>query len=53
MPGFKLQPAEVTAVLAFIRAGFDPSGTAVKVGNVARGQALFARQGQVRHAATA
>ena len=41
MPGFALRPAEVTGLLAFIRAGFDPNGTAVNVGNVARGQGLF------------
>jgi putative heme-binding domain-containing protein len=46
MPGFSLKPAEVTAVLAFIRAGFDPSGIAVKVGNVARGQALYGGKGK-------
>ena len=45
MPSFRFQPAELTAVLAFIRAGFDPSGTAVKVGNPGRGQALFAGKG--------
>lgn len=45
MPAFKFQPAEVTAVLAFIRAGFDPAGTAVKVGNPAKGAALFAGKG--------
>lgn len=45
MPPFKLQPAEITALLAFIRAGFDPSGVAVKVGNVSRGQALYAGKG--------
>ena len=42
MPGFKFQPAELTSVLAFIRAGFDPSGTAVKVGDPGRGRTLFA-----------
>jgi putative heme-binding domain-containing protein len=42
MPSFKLQAAEVTALIAFIRAGFDVSGTAVKVGDPTRGQALFA-----------
>jgi putative heme-binding domain-containing protein len=46
MPGFKFQPAELTAVLAFIRAGFDPSGTPVKVGDPSRGQTLFAAKGQ-------
>lgn len=46
MPAFKFQPAELTAVLAFIRAGFDPSGTAVKVGNPVRGKDLFASKGK-------
>ena len=45
MPGFAFQPPEMNAVIAFIRAGFDPSGTAVKVGNPARGQTLFAGKG--------
>jgi putative heme-binding domain-containing protein len=45
MPGFKFQPTELTAILAFIRAGFDPSGTAVKVGDPARGRLLFAGKG--------
>lgn len=46
MPAFRFQPAELTAVIAFIRAGFDPSGSAVKVGSPARGQALFAGKGR-------
>ena len=33
MPGFRLQPAEVETLVAFIRAGVDVSGIAVKVGN--------------------
>jgi putative heme-binding domain-containing protein len=45
MPPFKFQPAEITSILAFIRAGFDPSGVAVKVGNVSRGKALYAGKG--------
>lgn len=45
MPPFKFQPAELNSILAFIRAGFDPSGVAVKVGNVARGKALYAGKG--------
>jgi putative heme-binding domain-containing protein len=45
MPGFNFQPAELTAVIAFIRAGFDPSGTAVKVGDPARGRLLFSAKG--------
>lgn len=45
MPSFKFQPAELTAIVAYIRAGFDPSGTAVKIGNAARGKSLFAGKG--------
>ena len=45
MPPFSLQPAEVGGVIAFIRAGFDPAGTAVKVGNAARGRQLFDGKG--------
>ena len=45
MPSFSFSPAEVNGVVAFIRAGFDPSGTAVKVGNVNRGKGLFATKG--------
>ena len=45
MPGFKLQPSEVDGLVAFIRAGFDVSGTAVKVGHVGRGQAIFEGKG--------
>jgi len=43
MPAFaKLQSADVTALVAFIRAGFDVSGAAVKIGDPGRGQTLFA-----------
>jgi cytochrome c oxidase cbb3-type subunit III len=45
MPGFKLQPSEVDGLIAFIRAGFDLSGTAVKVGHAGRGQAIFEGKG--------
>jgi cytochrome c oxidase cbb3-type subunit III len=45
MPGFTLQPAEVNGLIAFIRAGFDVSGAAVKVGNAGRGRALFEGKG--------
>jgi putative heme-binding domain-containing protein len=41
MPGFDFDPTELNAIVAFIRAGFDPEGTAVKVGAAVRGQALF------------
>ncbi len=45
MPPFKLQPQELNALVAFIRAGFDVSGTAVKIGDAARGQTVFAGKG--------
>jgi len=45
MPGFKLQPSEIDGLVAFIRAGFDLSGAAVKVGRAQRGQALFEGKG--------
>lgn len=45
MPSFAFAPAEVNGLVAFIRAGFDPGGTAVKVGNIDRGKSLFATKG--------
>jgi putative heme-binding domain-containing protein len=46
MPAFAaFQPSEVSGIIAFIRAGFDATATAVKVGDPARGQALFAGKG--------
>lgn len=46
MPAFVALPSsEVTAIIAFIRAGFDAIGSAVKVGDPARGQALFSGKG--------
>jgi putative heme-binding domain-containing protein len=41
MPPFVLRPAELTSVIAFIRAGFDPASAAVRVGDASRGRALF------------
>jgi putative heme-binding domain-containing protein len=41
MPAFVFQPAELAAVVAFIRAGFDPASAAVRVGDAIRGRALF------------
>jgi putative heme-binding domain-containing protein len=41
MPPFALQPAELTAIVAFIRAGFDPASAGVRVGDSSRGLALF------------
>ena len=41
MPTSDLRQDELDGIVAYIRAGFDPSGIAVKVGDAARGQALF------------
>lgn len=46
MPAFKFQPPEVDGLIAFIRAGFDVSGVAVKVGHAGRGQAVYDGKGQ-------
>lgn len=45
MPSFKLQPAELDGLVAFIRSGFDLSGTPFKVGIAARGRALYDGKG--------
>ena len=45
MPPFRLQPTELTGVVAFIRAGLDSSSPAVKIGNAARGKAMFEGKG--------
>ena len=45
MPAFDLRPFELDGVVAYIRAGLDPSGVAVKVGDSARGQVLFEGSG--------
>jgi putative heme-binding domain-containing protein len=45
MPAFSFTPAETTALIALIRAGFDPTGTAVKVGNIERGRTVYAGKG--------
>lgn len=41
MPPFTFQPRELDALVAFIRAGFDVGGVAVKVGRAEPGRALF------------
>ena len=40
MPPTALQPTELRAVIAFIRAGFDASARPVKVGNASAGKAI-------------
>jgi putative heme-binding domain-containing protein len=44
MPPFKLEPAELTGVVAFIRAGFDQTAS-IRVGDPARGRAIFEGKG--------
>lgn len=45
MPPFALQQPELTGVIAFIRAGFDRTVTAARVGNPVLGRALFDGKG--------
>ena len=44
MPPFKLQPAELAGVVAFIRARFDATAS-VAVGDAARGRTIFEGKG--------
>lgn len=46
MPSFDLSAAELNGIVAYIRAGFDPSGVAVRVGDSARGRAIFEGEGR-------
>jgi putative heme-binding domain-containing protein len=46
MPAFSLSIEELSGVIAYIRAGFDPEGVAVHVGNPGRGKALFEGKGE-------
>jgi putative heme-binding domain-containing protein len=46
MPAFVLRPDELTAVVAFIRAGFDPASASVRVGDATRGRTLFEGRGE-------
>jgi putative heme-binding domain-containing protein len=45
MPAFRFQPNELNAVVAFIRSGFDTSATPFKLGDAARGRAVFEGKG--------
>ena len=45
MPGFRLQPNELTAIVAYIRAGFDVTSS-VRIGDPQRGRAVFDGKGQ-------
>jgi putative heme-binding domain-containing protein len=41
MPAFDLSAAEMDGIVAYIRAGFDPAGVAVKIGDSDRGRTVF------------
>lgn len=45
MPPFTFQQKELDGLVAFVRAGFDVGGVAVKVGEAAKGEPLFAGKG--------
>jgi putative heme-binding domain-containing protein len=45
MPAFNLQQADLTSLVAFIRAGFDAGSVSVKVGDAGRGRTLFDGKG--------
>jgi putative heme-binding domain-containing protein len=45
MPKFDVTPAEQNALVAYIRSGFEVGGRAVKVGDVARGKAVYDKGG--------
>lgn len=46
MPAFNLREEELSGVIAFIRAGFDPDGVAVRIGDPVRGKEIFEGKGQ-------
>jgi len=46
MPPFPLQAAELEGIIAYLRAGFDPLGTAVTIGDPARGRAIVEGKGE-------
>jgi mono/diheme cytochrome c family protein len=47
MPPFNFQPAELDGLVAFVRAGFDVGGGAVRIGEAARGQTAVRGQRRV------
>jgi putative heme-binding domain-containing protein len=45
MPAFKLEPADLTAIIAYVRSGFDTSAS-IRVGDPTRGRAVFQGKGE-------
>ena len=46
MPAFALNDSELSGVIAYIRAGLDPDGVAIRIGDPVRGKALFEGKGE-------
>ncbi len=46
MPAFNFRDEELSGVIAYIRAGFDPDGVAVRIGDPERGRVLFEGKGE-------
>jgi len=45
MPAFEFSETEMDGIIAYIRAGFDPEGVAVRIGDASRGQEVFVGAG--------
>ena len=46
MPAFGLNASDLDGIVAFIRAGFDPEGVAVRIGDPGRGRSIFEGKGE-------
>ena len=46
MPAFNFRDSDISGLIAYIRAGFDPDGVAVRIGDPERGKALFEGKGE-------
>jgi|TARA_Y100000310_G_scaffold338553_1_gene428515 putative heme-binding domain-containing protein len=46
MPPINLSDSDLTGIIAYIRTGFEPEGSAVAIGNVLRGRSLFEGKGE-------
>jgi|TARA_B100001971_G_scaffold191069_1_gene194309 putative heme-binding domain-containing protein len=46
MPAVNLSEADLAGIIAYIRTGFEPEGSAVAIGNVLRGRGLFEGKGE-------
>lgn len=46
MPAFGMNDGDLDAIVAYIRAGFDPEGVAVRIGDPVNGQAIFQGRGE-------